>query len=264
LRIVLISDTHGYESQLTSGGATLPAGDVLIHAGDFSSHGGGDGPLNAFDDWLAEQPHPIKLVVRGHHDPRELALNRSSAMYASDPMCLVVDGLTICVLPHTKGGFRGAVSPCDVLVTHLPPKGVVDMTDKGCRAGSRPLTEAVADAPRKPRVWLCGHVHEANGYDTVSFGGNDVAPTLVVNGANADSGIDRLAHGPTILDVSLPLEPIRRQPPWQAAAGRESGVARAVVATSSRVGAGAGMSAVYRSTLVDVDALDGSLDRFAP
>jgi Icc-related predicted phosphoesterase len=54
-------------------------------------------------------------------------------------------------------GRRGV----DVLLSHYPPRGVVDETYSGCRGGLeavRRLAEAL-----RPRLLLCGHIHEARG-----------------------------------------------------------------------------------------------------
>jgi len=53
-----------------------------------------------------------------------------------------------------------------------------------------------------PYLWLCGHIHEARGSETVKFG---LSPreTLVVNTANADEGrASRIDAGPVVIDIS--------------------------------------------------------------
>ena len=73
IRIVCVSDTHGFEGQLPP----VPPGDLLIHCGDFAPDGGSTVRLRAveaFDQWLAAQPHKVKLVIRGNHDPTECDL----------------------------------------------------------------------------------------------------------------------------------------------------------------------------------------------
>ena len=62
VRFVCISDTHCRHAELV-----LPAGDVLIHCGDFSQTGRLT-EIRAFCDWLAAQPHPRKIVIAGNHD----------------------------------------------------------------------------------------------------------------------------------------------------------------------------------------------------
>jgi len=62
LRVVCLSDTHNKHDQLE-----VPLGDVLVHAGDFSSTGTPD-QLQRFAEFMAAQPHKHKLVIAGNHD----------------------------------------------------------------------------------------------------------------------------------------------------------------------------------------------------
>lgn len=62
MRIVCLSDTH----TLTAG-LQVPAGDVLVHAGDWC--GSGDiGEAIGFLDWLETLPHAHKVIIAGNHD----------------------------------------------------------------------------------------------------------------------------------------------------------------------------------------------------
>ncbi|KAK7971493.1 hypothetical protein PG989_016509 [Apiospora arundinis] len=61
--VVCISDTHNNNSRCDP----LPAGDVLIHAGDLTQSGSLT-ELQAAVDWLRAQPHRHKIVVAGNHD----------------------------------------------------------------------------------------------------------------------------------------------------------------------------------------------------
>merc|ERR1711977_505540 len=62
VQFVLISDTHGHHRKLS-----LPPGDVLIHAGDFTAYGKA-ADAEDFNAWLGEQPHKHKFVVLGNHE----------------------------------------------------------------------------------------------------------------------------------------------------------------------------------------------------
>ena len=55
----------------------------------------------------------------------------------------------------------------DVVVTHGPPKGIMDVTASGERAGCPDLFAAVARA--RPRIHCFGHVHEGWGAKLVSW-----------------------------------------------------------------------------------------------
>lgn len=56
-RIVCISDTHNNTPK-------LPAGDVLIHAGDLTNQGSYD-ELERTVAWLEKAPFEVKIVVAG-------------------------------------------------------------------------------------------------------------------------------------------------------------------------------------------------------
>jgi predicted phosphodiesterase len=46
---------------------SVPAGDVLLHAGDFTNVGEPE-QVQDLHDWLVEQPHTFKIVIAGNHD----------------------------------------------------------------------------------------------------------------------------------------------------------------------------------------------------
>lgn len=62
LRFVCISDTHNQHDAFT-----LPEGDVLIHAGDFTGTGTRQ-QTERFLTWFCAQPHPHKILVAGNHE----------------------------------------------------------------------------------------------------------------------------------------------------------------------------------------------------
>ncbi len=64
IRFVCISDTH---SKLGKIKANLPPGDVLIHAGDFTSVGSLD-DVKKFDKELKELDYKYKVVIAGNHE----------------------------------------------------------------------------------------------------------------------------------------------------------------------------------------------------
>jgi hypothetical protein len=60
VRVVCISDTHDLK-------VPIPAGDILIHAGDLTNAGTVE-DIDAQLNWLRKQSHPVKVVVAGNHD----------------------------------------------------------------------------------------------------------------------------------------------------------------------------------------------------
>merc|ERR1712226_1518062 len=100
LRLVVISDTHGFEESMSP----LPEGDVLIHLGDFAMDGTQKSEsLIRFDDWLARQSHPIKLVVRGNHDPTTWYPMASGATFINKPSTLTVGDFVFAFVPFFEG-----------------------------------------------------------------------------------------------------------------------------------------------------------------
>jgi predicted phosphodiesterase len=63
MRIVCISDTHGLHRELS-----LPAGDILIHAGDFTYFGRDKRQIVDFGEWIGNLPFKHVIVVAGNHD----------------------------------------------------------------------------------------------------------------------------------------------------------------------------------------------------
>jgi 3',5'-cyclic AMP phosphodiesterase CpdA len=64
IRIVCISDTHNHAP---GEGYTLPAGDILIHAGDLTNQGSYQ-ELKKATDWISRADFAVKVVVAGNHD----------------------------------------------------------------------------------------------------------------------------------------------------------------------------------------------------
>ncbi|KAJ5713679.1 uncharacterized protein N7483_010860 [Penicillium malachiteum] len=64
-RFVCVSDTHAYIP--SEAGMKLPAGDVLIHAGDLTNKGS-LAELRRTMDWISKADFEIKIIVAGNHD----------------------------------------------------------------------------------------------------------------------------------------------------------------------------------------------------
>ena len=112
--------------------------------------------LERFDAWLSLQRFDHKLVLRGNHDPFNVAFPRSNATLITQPTLATIGGWTLSLVPFSRGG-RLVVPPGDLIASHVPPKRILDRTYSGDRAGSSALRGAVErwTAP-PPWVWLCG------------------------------------------------------------------------------------------------------------
>ncbi|MCI0702381.1 MAG: metallophosphatase domain-containing protein [Planctomycetia bacterium] len=181
MRIVCVSDTHG-RHQLTE----VPAGDILIHAGDVTTHGSLE-DAEEFNRWLGTLPHRHKIVIAGNHDfcfqepPAEARERITNASYLEDSGC-EIEGLKFYGSPWTLLFFNWAFmlseeeladkwaripNDTDILITHGPPHGILDETNRGECAGSLSLLHRVYEV--KPRLHVFGHIHEAAGRS--DFGG---------------------------------------------------------------------------------------------
>jgi len=177
MKIVAISDTHGmYQS------VEVPDADMLIHAGDITSHGTYE-DLENFNEWLGELPHKHKIVIAGNHDwcfewdstkSRQILTN---AIYLQDEM-VEIEGLRIYGSPWQPAFYDWAFNlprgkelaevwaripdNLDILVTHGPPYGILDQTKRDLRnVGCQDLLDAVLE--RRPRFHIFGHIHEGYG-----------------------------------------------------------------------------------------------------
>jgi predicted phosphodiesterase len=203
VRLLVLSDTHGFEDQLFKTGESqiFPPADILIHCGDWwcnhkSSH--------RLDQVMAAQTHiPTKVVVRGNHDPIQFQFALSGASYITKPCVMEVHGLVLDIRPFRRSSQAQPLlhDRVDILLTHEPPYGILDRTYRKERVGSIVLRHAVESSLKKPLLWCCGHIHEGRGAKSHVFGNSQQA-TLVVNAANANSGkAKRVITGPVLIDV---------------------------------------------------------------
>ncbi|CAJ1950814.1 unnamed protein product [Cylindrotheca closterium] len=212
VKMTVVSDTHGFESQLTNDGTAstlLPETDLLLHLGDFAvdSYKSKERGLEDFDKWLAMQPHKYKIVVRGNHDPLKYDFPISGAWYITEPCTATIENLTLGFVPYAPARKLAASGKlpkeCDVFVSHIPPFKVLDRTLTKQNVGSSFLSKVVRSMKGKatPRLWLCGHIHEARGQMKQKFG--DSVITTVVNAANANSGrATGVVHGPITICIN--------------------------------------------------------------
>jgi Icc-related predicted phosphoesterase len=178
LKFTSISDTHGKHNNLQ-----LPAGDVLIHAGDVSSMGK-EYEVLIFLDWFAKQDYEHKIFIAGNHDfyferiPDADIQNiiPSNIIYLNDSG-VTINGINIWGSPISPWFYdwafnrhRGAPikkhwdmipTNTDVLITHSPVFGILDYTISGMRVGCEDLLLKVEEL--RPKYHICGHIHEAYG-----------------------------------------------------------------------------------------------------
>ena len=205
MRIVAISDTHNLHDEIS-----IPDGDVLIHAGDFTERGTLEEFLE-FERFFRKLPHEHKLIVAGNHDfyledhPEEAAEILADYHYLLDSG-LSIDGVKFYGSPwqprfqHWAFNLdRGAeikakwdLIPEDVniLITHGAPYGIGDQTFQEENIGCEELLKAVKRI--KPKYHIFGHIHEG-------FGRRVIGETTFINAAICDMHY-QAANQATIID----------------------------------------------------------------
>lgn len=212
MRLVLISDTH-----MTHGRIDVPAGDILIHAGDSTKRGTAP-QLREVAEFMAAQPHAHKVIIAGNHDfglQEDLGLGRTlfGEAYLCDAEARFGD-VRVWGSPWQPWFYDWAFNlqrgeplrekwdlipeGTDVLVTHGPPQGILDRTVMGQDVGCEELLLAAMRV--RPRVHVFGHIHEA-------YGTRRVGDTLFVNASTCT-----LAYQPDNAPIVVELPSDRSAP----------------------------------------------------
>lgn len=177
-KVIAISDTHNLHQSIV-----IPKCDILIHAGDGTTRGQ-LAEIQPFLNWLQSQKAKHKIYVPGNHD--RISQNEQSLVRL---MCkergivflydeaITVMGLNIWGSPITPT-FRSWAfmrdrgeeirdhwflipRGLDILITHGPPYGILDMVPNKGPAGCQDLLARVMEV--KPKIHIFGHIHQNNG-----------------------------------------------------------------------------------------------------
>lgn len=178
MKFVAISDTHCRHRNIK-----LPKGDVIVHAGDIS-YRGDQREIYDFLNWFGNLPFKHKIFIAGNHDfffekEKETAIRSlipAGVNYLKDEE-VIVNGIKIWGSPFTPQLYRWAFnkkrgdslarhwntipSDTDILLTHGPVYGVLDLIVNENHAGDKDLLRRVLEI--KPKVHICGHIHESYG-----------------------------------------------------------------------------------------------------
>ena len=200
-----ISDTHNFHNDLE-----LPDADILFHTGDFTLIGD-HSEVYDFNEWLGTlKQFAYKVVIAGNHD-KCVGMDQfygvkhiTNAIYLQNS-AVEIEGFKIWGSPMTpafqqmragltfytnsdreaKGVWRGMPRDTDILLTHGPPYGYLDVV---VRNWDYMMTEHVGDKMLldkvnkvKPKYHAFGHVHE--GYGIHETDDTTFINCSVINGA---------------------------------------------------------------------------------
>lgn len=175
MKILAVSDTHNEHEKLTIG-----SGDILIHAGDAGVKGNFT-EIKAFLDWFVKQNYKYKVFVPGNHDSKmythpdliKLAEDYGISVLHNDSV--IIEGVHIFGVSKTfpsedrvenfeerEKAWGCIPKKVDILVTHIPPKGILDLSDRGQNIGCSELKKVVYE--QAPLFHVFGHCHEYAGW----------------------------------------------------------------------------------------------------
>ena len=187
MRLYAVADIHARPARI----ARVRAGvekfepDILVVAGDIGSYINPNGVYSHLNDLGI----PV-LTVRGNSDRRwhDQCLYRYENITSLHIRPLRIQGISFVGISgavpvpfRTRVAFRekrlfeaaaSVISDETILVVHPPPFGTLDRVLGRLSAGSKGVARLVA--ARRPRMVLCGHIHEHTGVEKTG-------DTLVVN-----------------------------------------------------------------------------------
>lgn len=186
--ITFISDTHSLHNNIN-----LPGGDLIIHAGDFSSRGYKH-ELKNFLKWFSKLNYDEKIFISGNHDWNfqdnpEISKNlvneykEKGIIYLQDDHTYIGDYPDLIKIYGTpwqpfflnwafnlprngqelKNKWDNIPQDTDILITHGPPFGHLDkVINKNDNLGCELLNNRVNTI--KPKIHIFGHIHTGYGY----------------------------------------------------------------------------------------------------
>ena len=205
MKLLLFSDLHSdfrTASKLVDISKDV---DIVVGAGDFCI---GRRGLQKIIDELARIEKPSVLVPGNSESHEELikACRSWQHAYVLHGSHVSIDGITffgigggIPITPFGSWSYdfsegealellRDCPSGC-ILVSHSPPKGVLDLSSDGRSLGSRAVKETLD--LKKPNLVVCGHIHGSAGQSD-RFGDIMVVnagPTGIIFEYNQHSGM---------------------------------------------------------------------------
>jgi Icc-related predicted phosphoesterase len=217
MKLVVTSDCHGQLSQ-----ARIPHGDVLILAGDILANRSGDPDIDAaiqlnairdLDAYCGTLGFKHVLMIAGNHDwvfeRYKGAHNVLKHIFYLEDSGTEINGVKFWGSPHQPWFYDWAFNhprngpalahywslipdDTDVLITHGPPYGILDLPfGKGEPAGCELLRKRVLDV--NPRVHIFGHIHG-------SYGTQQIGETLFVNACLCNERYDPV-NPPHVIDL---------------------------------------------------------------
>lgn len=184
LKIVHLSDTHNKHKDILN----IDDGDIIIHSGDATGMGYLS-EVTSFLTWFGSLPHKHKIFVAGNHDwlfdedpvlANQLSIDNGIIWLQNE--AITIDGIKFYGTADQPVFFDWAFNKnshellhsyvnipddTDVLITHCPPKGMLDYTinrynPQGVHVGSEELNIHLLRL-KNLKAHLFGHIHYSSG-----------------------------------------------------------------------------------------------------
>lgn len=189
MKLLLFSDVHRNMQAISKLVELAQQVDIVIGAGDFGSvRRGLDTTIQALQ--LIDKP---TIVVPGNSESETELVeacqewSQAHVLHGSGTTVQGIDfwgiGGGIPVTPFgswsydfTEAQAKELLADCPangILVTHSPPKGVVDVSSSGRSLGSTAIREAIM--AKQPRLVVCGHIHDSAGQQAT------LGQTVIIN-----------------------------------------------------------------------------------
>ena len=213
-KIAFVSDTHTLHNQIPLD--SLGNGDIIFHSGDFTYRGDND-EVELFLRWFSSLNYTYKVFIAGNH---ELGFEREKfvlpeeykskgVVYLQDEL-VTLEELNIYGSPWQPyfGGWefnlprngweleqkwKDIPQNVDILLTHSPVYGYLDLNREGIHCGCELLYERVKEI--KPWIHAWGHIHEA--YGQKSIDGHEMLNTSIVDRSY------RVSHRPVRMEIDV-------------------------------------------------------------
>jgi Icc-related predicted phosphoesterase len=213
MTILVISDTHGKHSRLDQylfDPEFIKDVDLIIHAGDASNtktNAINNNELRDFFEWYSDINIPTKIFVPGNHDTSWEAGMIKEYEYPDinvlNHESIVIDDIKIFGSPYTPtygtgwaynkarhkiGEYWSEIpSNTDILVTHGPPKGILDLTHLNGSTfesvGCKSLLNKVFTLDNL-KYHLFGHIHDEK--YIINSGYRIINNTVFINASMTD------------------------------------------------------------------------------
>lgn len=166
MKILAVADIHGaqYRLNLVLKNIERYSPDIVVICGDITQFGPGELAKNFLDQIPVET-----LAITGNIDTADVKQGIDDSNAINIEMKRVVKkgipfvGISGAILKQFKIiDEKKLLDENSVLVSHEPPHGAQDKIFLGMHSGSKELKEIVEKY--KPRLLLCGHIHEDPGF----------------------------------------------------------------------------------------------------